>query len=167
MKRNYLLPTDKDEKYSGVTVFLAGSIEQGSAAEWQSEICKRFAIRDDIDVTFFNPRRENWDSSWKQSADEPNFVHQVTWELDHMERCDLIFMYFAPGTKSPISLLELGLHADGENMIVCCPDGFWRKGNVEIVCERYNVPLYDDYEKAVEALELIISKMMLAKGKLN
>ena len=48
-------------------------------------------------------------------------------------------MYFDPKTKSPISLLELGLFAKSGKLVVCCPDGFWKKGNVDIVCQRYKV----------------------------
>ena len=61
-------------------------------------------------------------------------------------------MYLAPETKSPISLLELGLHAAGGKMIVVCPEGFWRKGNVEIVCSRHNIPMYEDIESGIGAL---------------
>ena len=44
----------------------------------------------------------------------------------------------AKDSKSPITLLELGLHKD-DNIIVCCPEGFYRKGNVDIVCKKYNI----------------------------
>ena len=48
-------------------------------------------------------------------------------------------MYFDPETKSPITLLELGLYARSGKLVVCCPHGFWRRGNVDIVCDRYGV----------------------------
>ena len=87
----------------------------------------------------------------------PEFRYQVTWEMNMLECSDIIFLYFSPETKSPISLLELGLHADSGRMIVCCPDGFWRKGNVEIVCARHGIPLYDDINHAKAALITLIS----------
>jgi hypothetical protein len=98
----------------------------------------------------FNPRRAEWDSSWLQDIENPQFYQQVNWELNALEKSDLIFMYFAPGTKSPISLLELGLFAHTGKMIVCCPEGFWRKGNVEIVCERFNIPLYENIDNLLQ-----------------
>ena len=61
-------------------------------------------------------------------------------------------MYFAPDTKSPISLLELGLFADRKDMIVVCPDGFWRKGNVEFVCKEYGIPLLNTLEDGLKEL---------------
>lgn len=90
----------------------------------------------------------------KQTIDDPKFFEQVSWELDALERADHIFMYLPPQTKSPISLLELGLFADSGKMIVCCPNGFWRKGNVEVVCDRYDIPLYGDIDSAITYLRL-------------
>jgi hypothetical protein len=52
-------------------------------------------------------------------------------------------MYFQPEGKAPISLLELGLYAKGGKMVVCCPKGYWRRGNVQIVCQRYGVLLVE------------------------
>jgi hypothetical protein len=143
-------PTDTPKTHDGPSVFLAGSIEMGSADDWQSVIPKRFKH---MNVLFFNPRRDEWDSSWKQEQSNPNFNHQVNWEMNKLEESDIIFMYFAPDTKSPISLLELGAYGDSGKMIVCCPEGFWRKGNVEIFCTRHDIPFFEDLEKAQGALE--------------
>lgn len=96
-------------------VFLAGSIEMGSAVDWQTVVTG--ALRD-MDIVVLNPRREAWDSSWPQSADFAPFREQVEWELDALEKADLILFYFAPETKSPITLLELGLNVR-RNVIVC------------------------------------------------
>ena len=117
-------------------VFLAGSIEQGAAVDWQRALIAALA---DCPVTIFNPRRAKWDASWPQSAADPRFREQVQWELDALERAEVIAMYLDPATRAPVSLLELGLFARTKRMVVCCPDGYWRKGNVEIVCERYGV----------------------------
>lgn len=127
--------------YDGIfSVFLAGSIEEGRADKWQDWVTAQLA---GIDISIYNPRRDDWDSSWVQSIDNPQFKEQVEWELNALELADLILMYFDPRTKSPISLLEFGLYANNtdkrRDMIVCCPEGFWRKGNVDIVCERYKI----------------------------
>lgn len=120
----------------GFSVFLAGSIEMGAAENWQADIERALFS---TDVVIFNPRRDDWDSSWTQSIDNPQFREQVEWELNALERANVIAMYFDPATKSPISLLELGLFARSGKLIVCCPDGFWRKGNVDIVCNRCDI----------------------------
>lgn len=121
------------------TVFLAGSIEMGIADNWQDNLSNFFT---DNGWDVFNPRREDWDSSWVQKFENAQFYQQVNWELNALEQCDLIVMYFDPNTKSPISLLELGLFANSGKLHVICPEGFWRKGNVEIVCNRYDIPFY-------------------------
>jgi hypothetical protein len=61
-------------------------------------------------------------------------------------------MYFDPNTQSPISLLELGLHARDGKLIVLCPEGFWRKGNVDIVCEKYGVKQVESFEELIKAI---------------
>jgi hypothetical protein len=118
------------------TIFLAGSIEMGAAAAWQARVEEALF---DAPVTLWNPRRDDWDASWQQSVDEPRFVEQVAWELRAQEEADRILMYLAPGTVSPISLLELGLFARSGKLVVCAPEGFARKGNVDVVCRRYAV----------------------------
>ena len=131
----------------GYRIFLAGSIEMGVAVDWQQAVTEAFAGRD---VWILNPRRDDWDSSWEQSAHNTQFFTQVAWELKAMELADMILMYFAPGTKSPISLLELGLYARSGKLVVCCPEGFWRKGNVDIVCERYGFRQIDSLDKVTD-----------------
>lgn len=133
------------------SVFLGGSIEMGKAIDWQTQIAKALASSD---ILILNPRRDNWDSSWKQSIDTPQFREQVEWELDALDAADFVVFYFDPNTKSPITLMELGLHAAGnpEKVIVCCPEGFWRKGNVDIVCRRYGVAQVDTVVALADAV---------------
>ncbi|MDE1847070.1 MAG: nucleoside 2-deoxyribosyltransferase domain-containing protein [Candidatus Micrarchaeota archaeon] len=115
------------------------------AREWQSEIVRKLK---DANIVILNPRRENWDSSWKQELSDRNFVGQVEWELDAIEMADLVAVHFEPDTKSPITMLEIGLFAklDPKKLIIHCPEGFWRKGNIDIVCRRYGI-------KQVETLD--------------
>ena len=119
-----------------LSIFLGGSIEMGMAKDWQKMIESELS---EEDIIIYNPRRDDWNSDWDQSIFNKEFKQQVVWELDHLEKSDIVVMYFAENTKSPISLLEFGLYASSGKLIVYCPDGFWRKGNVDIVCERYNI----------------------------
>ena len=128
-------PLDFDE--ARPSVFLAGSIDLGAAEDWQARVARALA---DLDLTVLNPRRDAWDASWLQSAEFAPFREQVEWELDAQERADLTVFYFSPVTRSPITLLELGLAAGRRRAVVCCPEGFWRKGNIDIVCARYAIP---------------------------
>jgi len=127
-----------------INIFLAGSIEIGKAEDWQQTCIDYLDKRWTEDaITLLNPRRKDWDSKWKQGAEEPNFYQQVNWELNALDKSKYIIMYFDPNTKSPISLLELGLYAKSGKLLVCCPKGFYRRGNVEVVCEKYNIPFFN------------------------
>lgn len=132
------------------SVFLAGSIEGDTAKKWQDIVIEDLVTYKGILV---NPRRDSWDASWKQDINNLKFKEQVTWELQALEKVDLIIMYFDENTKSPISLLELGLYAQSGKLIVCCPNGFWRKGNVDIVCERYNIQRVDSLEDLINEVK--------------
>ncbi len=145
------------------SVFLAGSIEMGVATDWQktiSESTQDYGLGD-LPITIYNPRRPDWDSTWTQDLTCAPFVEQVNWELTHLAWADLIALYLDPSTKSPISLMELGLHAHTGKVIVCCPKGFWRKGNVDIACRRWGVPVYEEWTPFVAALrERIITRLL-------
>lgn len=161
MQVNVVKPDSVLSTSRGFTIFLAGSIEMGAAENWQESFAKKLQNNSlDNTVTLYNPRRDSWDSSWVQKKDNADFSNQVWWELNHLDWCDLILMYFDPNTKSPVSLLELGLYADSKKLIVVCPDGFWRKGNVEIVCDKYGIPCYNSID---ESFDLLINS--IRKGK--
>lgn len=143
--------SEKQTPFHNLSIFLAGSIEMGSAENYQEVLTSKLEALCK-DLTVFNPRRDDWDSSWIQEQSNPQFNYQVNWELNKLDGCDIIFMYFSPETKSPISLLELGRYAGRKEMIVCCPSGFWRRGNVEILCTRTGTQLFEKLEDAVGAL---------------
>jgi len=142
-----------------ITIFAGGSIEMNRAKPWQRRLVTAF--KDYDDVVILNPRRNSCDSSWKQVAKNKQFRKQVQWELDGLESCDTSVMYFDPDTKSPISLLELGLFGANTNfrtntlpkMHVICPKGFWRRGNVEIVCLRYSIPYCTSLTAAANSIK--------------
>jgi|SRR5689334_19040826 len=129
-------------------VFLAGSIEMGSAVEWQQRVIRE--LSDILEGTILNPRRLDWDSSWKQEITNPQFNEQVTWELNGLDFADIVVFYFDPATKSPVTMMELGLMAaTDKSLIVCCPEGFWRKGNVDIICQRHNIPQVSSLDELI------------------
>src|SRR5262245_21273171 len=132
-------PTPIDVPDGTRSVFLAGSIEMGAAPPWQAEVERGLA---DLDVVVLNPRRDRWDASWQQSASFGPFREQVEWELNGLHAATLVAMDFDPATKAPVTLLELGLRAASGGVLICCPPGYWRRGNVEIVCSRFGLPLF-------------------------
>lgn len=137
-----------DQKGICASIFLAGSIEMGKAEDWQTKLWK--SVKDIPGLGVLNPRRDDWDNKWEQKIENAKFREQVEWELAGLESVDMVIFYFDPKTQSPISMLELGLLSHKLNnfppkVVVCCPAGFWRKGNIDIVCKRYG-------HKTVESL---------------
>lgn len=140
---------DQQPLASAPVLFLAGSIDEGRAEQWQSEA---IAALSDLNVTILNPRRDHWNASLRQSEDEPDFVAQVDWELDGIALADVVLFHFSPSGPAPISLLELGI-AQGKTIVVSCPQGYWRRGNVERLCKRAGGMCSPTAGKVHESLE--------------
>lgn len=159
-------PHSKWDAY--LTVFLAGSIEQGAAREWHGEVSA--AMEDFSDgLVLLNPRRAEWDSTLVQDISNPVFNEQVNWEMDGIDKSGIVFMYLQAGTMSPISLLELGYacasQVSGLNkrIIVVCEPKFWRRGNVQVIVNRmdqYRVSLFDDLDSGISELHRQIDGIM-------
>lgn len=126
------------------TIFLGGTIDMGNSENWQTKFAKGYSLRD---IVFLNPRRDSWGEDVAKDATNPNFYQQVNWEMNAMDKANLIILNFLPDSKSPITLLELGLYATSGKLLVCCPKEFWRSGNVHLVCQKYNIPLFFDIEQ--------------------
>jgi Nucleoside 2-deoxyribosyltransferase like len=141
---------EKITKVNKPSVFLAGSIDDGHSKNWQNYVIEFFS---DGAIDIYNPRRIDWDASWKQHITDTNFYEQVTWELKAMEMAESIIMNFVPGSLSPISLLEFGLHANTSKLSVCCPEAFWKSGNFQIVCQHFNIPFFDDLNELLKTFK--------------
>jgi hypothetical protein len=140
-------PPNKVPRSNDLVIFLAGSIEMGAAINWQKRVEDSL---NGTDCVILNPRREDWNADWVQSIDHPEFAEQVTWEMDGIEASGLVMFYFEPGTKSPISLMELGWAAGlSKEIVVCCPNGFWRKGNVDIICMRHGILTVESLDELI------------------
>jgi len=140
-----------DIQYDSKTpsVFLGGSIEMGKATDWQTIAQVRFV---NAGFVVFNPRRDAWDSSWEQSIDNPHFREQVEWEWFALQISAAKLFYFEPKTLSPISLMEFGRHCTNGGTHVVCPDGYWRKGNIDVVCAYECVEQNATLDEAIERI---------------
>jgi len=125
--------TPETENYK--SIFLAGTIDNGDSIDWQKKLIEKFK---DIDIKIYNPRREHWD----KKASKEELEYQIKWEQEHLDNADLIVMVLSDNSKSPISLLELGLYATSKKILVFCTDKFYRFDNVRLTCEKYDIPLF-------------------------
>jgi hypothetical protein len=165
MPQEFLAPDQEYKNYLNSQhfhIFLGGSIEQDTAKPWQKRIRTAFKDPQYDNVVLLNPRRPHWDPSWKNVKSNAKFREQVLWELQALRDSDYIIMYFDPATKSPISLLETGIHIQsfnprhlGKKLMVVCPRGFWRKGNVDITCEFYGGKVYSSMKQVIETLKTL------------
>jgi hypothetical protein len=120
------------------SVIFYGAIQSEPA--WQTNLASSLS---DLPVDILDPRRDDWDSSWVEDISFPKFKEQVEWEMDGAKIADVVVFYFPPGALTPVALLELGMYAASGKVIVCCPDGFYKKGNVQMVCLRYGIELLE------------------------
>lgn len=134
------------------SVFLAGTTS--GPDDWRNSVCERLS---DLAVTVYNPLRPDWDSSWREEISCEPYRKQVEWELEKQELADVIAFYFGADTDAPISLLELGLCAKQRKAIVCVQEGYKKKGNVQIVCQRYGAKLVDRVENLCVELETLLA----------
>lgn len=123
-----------------IVIFLAGSIENGKARDWQTNISERLLTKNDSDkkILVVNPRREEWNSEW---SNNPKFKHkineQIQWELNYLTNSSIVFFNFCNDTLSPVTLLELGvttmkqaLENKPKFIIINIEDGYLRKENI-------------------------------------
>ena len=123
-----------------LNLFLGGTIDNGESFDWQSALTDELCSSDTVHpIMIYNPRR----AEWANNDDKEEIEKQINWELYHLERADLIVMNILGNSKSPISLMEIGLFAKEHKLIVFCNPNFYRYDNVRIVCRMYNIPLYN------------------------
>ena len=124
------------EEKSTTKIFLAGSIENGKARNWQPVLAQNLQNKFGDNVIIFNPRREGWDPN----AGEELIREQIDWELNAQEISDIIVFYFDENTTSPITLLELGLAINSnKKILVWCPEAYYRYTNVFETLKYHNM----------------------------
>lgn len=148
-------PRTPDVDTKELTIFLAGTIDNGSSRNWQKEFETRLET---INPNFviFNPRRDNWETN----PDKKELRYQIQWELSHLDKSDVIIMNILGNSQSPISLLELGLYVTQQKgMFVICPKSFYRYDNVFLTCAKYKIPLFETEEEFFKAFKEIMKQL--------
>jgi hypothetical protein len=135
----------------GISVFAAGSIEQGKAEHWQVKLKEE--LKDEPDVVVYNPRRLEWNSGWVQSIDNPEFKRQVNWELDRIELADIVFFYIDPNTASIITMAEWGHVYKSGRVVITCPKGYFRRGNIEVMADRAGIRVNETFDEGIAELK--------------
>lgn len=117
-------------------------------------------------LTVYDPRRPDWGADWRNDAACAPFAEQTAWELARAEAADVVVFYFGAATDAPVSLLELGLAVGrryggvrpgggggpGAAVVVCVDPAYRKRGNVQMVCQRYGVELVEDFDELAGAV---------------
>jgi len=153
---------EKDKHYFDDTfkIFLAGTIDNGESEDWQYDVFLHLAMYTEVfndnsinnfkNFTVFSPRRKNW----KADATQEDIEEQIKWEQEKLDEADLIVMVLQDNSKSPISLLELGLYGPAGKLICFCTPNFYRYTNVKLTCEKWGIPLIEQLNPADIAAEV-------------
>ncbi|KAF1733294.1 hypothetical protein CRV24_007193 [Beauveria bassiana] len=157
--RSQVIYAPSQEPPRGVqSVFFAGTTSKVDSTDWRDTLA---ALLSAHPITIYNPYRADWDSTWREDVDFAPYREQVEWELDKQEKADTVIVYFHPATQAPISLIEFGLSARiPGKMIVLCPEGYWKRGNVQIVCQKYGIEMV----RSIEELGNAIVKRLLGNA---
>lgn len=139
-----------------VNIFLAGTIDMGNSVDWQAEFIKHL---DSENVKICNPRRRQGEAP----KTEEDMDFQIKWELHQIQKADAIFINFLAGSKSPITLLELGLclMMPEKMMVVVCPPEYARYTNVKITMREFkrpNLKLADNLYTGMEDFAVMLRK---------
>lgn len=126
-----------------VTIFLAGTIDMGNSENWQSALVETFSSSEGRYI-LYNPRRDTFTSTPEEME------YQVNWELDHLEKSQIIIMNILGSSNSPVTLLEMGLFMKSGKLLVACEPDYYRHSNVLLTCARYNVPLYPSLQSLIQ-----------------
>ena len=137
--------------FDNKSVFLAGTIDNGDSLNWQDKTIIELINLGVKNINIYNPRREHWPSSDNKKEIE----YQIKWEQTNLDKSDLIIMVLLDDSKSPISLLEMGLYAKSNKLIVFCTPNFYRWDNVRLTCEKYHIPLIQDVTPLIIANKII------------
>ena len=138
-------------KPNSKSVFLAGTIDNGDSLNWQNKTIIELMNLGINDIEIYNPRREHWNPNPSKEEME----YQIKWEQEYLDKADFIAMVLLDDSKSPISLLELGLYAKSNKLMVFCTPDFYRWDNVRLTCEKYNIQLVESTHPLVIANKII------------
>ncbi|KAH7129931.1 hypothetical protein B0J13DRAFT_563553 [Dactylonectria estremocensis] len=120
-----------------LSIFLAGTTSATGEPDWRDELSKSLA---DQPVTIFNPKRDDWDSTWREDFSDKRWADQIQWELDMQDAASVIVVLFHRATAAPVSLAEMGMASRTGKLVACALDGYYKRGYVEAVCRKYKAP---------------------------
>ncbi|TYA78616.1 nucleoside 2-deoxyribosyltransferase domain-containing protein [Seonamhaeicola marinus] len=121
-------------------VFLAGSIDLNLDGNWREQVINLIGDK----VHFIDPTISGHDA-----MNDLQMESHINWELDMLDLADKVFLNFLEESKSPISLVELGMYTRTSKLIVVCPNAFYKSRYIKTLCKKYKIPLFTTLDAAV------------------
>ena len=78
--------------------------------------------------------------------------NKYNWILEMANASDIIFCNILKKTTSPIPLMEFGLFATSQKLVMRCPETYPYFQLVKLICERSNIPLLQSKSTVKDAL---------------
>ncbi|KAL7806682.1 hypothetical protein V8C44DRAFT_338589 [Trichoderma aethiopicum] len=151
MSASIVLAPNRPAPYSGSrkAIFLAGTTSPTGEPDWRLTLTDALS---NFPITIYNPKRDDWDDTWKEDFSDDRWAEQVQWELEMQDKADIVVVFFHGVSPAPISLLELGLCVKSGRAIVCVLEGYSKRGNVEAVCRRYGAKLVSSEDDLIDVV---------------
>lgn len=157
-KAQVIMAPNRPTLTNNPSIFLAGTTSKTGEPDWRETLTQALA---EYAITIFNPKRDDWDSTWREDFSDERWAEQVQWELDMQEAADIVVVFFHGVSPAPISLLEFGLCARSGKAIACALDGYSKKGNVEAVCRKYETTFVRTEDELKDAVVQRLKQLSL------
>lgn len=79
-------------------------------------------------------------------------MNKYNWILDMANAADIVFCNILKKTTSPIPLMEFGLFAPSQKLVMRCPESYPYFQLVKLICERSKIPLLQSKSTVKDAL---------------
>lgn len=134
---------------------LAGASEADGGSRWQETVAAFISKVGHIALS----TRSRETPTGMPTFENPHFFQARSWELDALDLAEFVIFHLDSISRSPEGILELGYAAAKFPQKVCviCPEGFWCKGLVDLLCYREDLMKYKSVEEMLDA----INQMMM------
>ena len=136
---------------NSVKIYLAGTQDFSNAEnDWQQKFInglvpltdplKGLLMFKSTNFIIFNPHVP-FESPAAPNLDNPQFIQVMQWRMSMMDQADMVFLNLLNKSKSPVPVLEFGLLANTNKLVVRCGEEYMLYSQIRLYCEKYNIPL--------------------------
>lgn len=141
-------------------IFLSGPIDLNNTFDWHSKFIS--GVSRLVDPKEGDPRLNNNKyiilnskidiSNPDISLENPEFVSKIQWELQMIDKSDVIFCNFLKKSKSPFGMNGFMLSAMSNKIIVRCLEEYMYYPYIKLITDTYNIPLLGDTSTIIDVL---------------